>query len=124
MSLVVLGVFECLFHPPQGVLTLLQAFAMPLGLRLLHLSLLLVECLNLLGHTLLSCLPRRLKGLALTLLMAVGTDDLLTPLVDIQGAMSNHALETVFLHLGSLAVYLGPLHDVQGGLECRGAPGD
>ncbi|MEE8290776.1 MAG: hypothetical protein V3R80_04790, partial [Candidatus Tectomicrobia bacterium] len=51
------------------------------SLRLLHLGLLLVECLNLLGHTLLSGLQRRLKGLAFTLLMAVGTDDLLTPIV-------------------------------------------
>ncbi len=43
---------------------------MPFGLRLLHLGLLLVECLNLLGHTLLSGVHSRLKGLAFALLMA------------------------------------------------------
>src|SRR5882724_8798213 len=107
MRLVVLGVLEFLFYPSQGVLTLLQTFAMPFGRRLRHLGPLLVKCLDLLGGALLSRLHRRLEGLACALLMAVGTDDLLASIVDIKGAMSDHALETVFLKLGSLAGHRG-----------------
>src|SRR5688500_20342481 len=61
MTLRVRGVFEFLFYPSQGVLTLRQALAMPFSLRFLYFGLLFVKCFNLLGHPLLSRLQRRLK---------------------------------------------------------------
>src|SRR5439155_15045791 len=107
----------CLCHPHQGLLTLLQAFAMSVGLGLCHLGLVFLARFDLVVHPLLSGLQRRLEALAFALLMPVGTDDLLASIVGLKGAMVDHAFEAVFLYLCALAVEFGPLAHLDGGLE-------
>src|SRR2546428_478427 len=117
-----LGTLEFLFHPYEGLLTLLQAFTMPFGLGLGHLALLHRARFDLLVNPLLSRLQRRIELLSFALLMAVGTDDLFAAIVALECTMVDHALETVFLHLGSLSVYPWPLSRRQGLLDLRGSP--
>src|SRR5712691_4957677 len=109
-----LGTLEFLFHPYEGVLTLLQAFTMPFGRGLGHLALLHRARFDLLVNPLLSRLPRRIALLSFALLMAVGSDDLFAAIVALECTMVDHALETVFPHLRSLSVYPCPLSRPQG----------
>src|SRR2546430_15026708 len=109
-------------YPQQGLLTLLQAFAMSFGLGLCHLGLLCLERFDLVGHPLLRGRQRRLEVLAFALLMPVGTDDLLAAIVGLEGPMVNHAFEAVFLSLRALAVALWPLAHLDSGLELWSAP--
>src|SRR2546425_12868441 len=117
-----LGTLEFLFRPCEGLLTLLQALTMPLGRGLGHLDLVHLARVDLLVNPLLSGLQRRVELLAFALLMAVGTDDLFAAIVDLECTMVDHALETVFLHLGSLSVHPWPLGRRQGRLDLRGSP--
>src|SRR6266446_5514897 len=117
-----LGTLEFLFHPCEGLLTLLQAFTMPFGRGLGHLDLVHLARVDLLVNPLLSGLQRRVELLSFALLMAVGTDDLFAAIVDLECTMVDHALETVFLHLGSLSVHPWPLSRRQGLRDLRGSP--
>ncbi|MEK6618147.1 MAG: hypothetical protein AABY90_05555, partial [Nitrospirota bacterium] len=119
----VLGLLTCLFHPQPGVLTRLQACAMSLGLGLSHLGLVFWERFDLVGHPLLSGLPRRLEVLACALLLPVGTDARLAALVGLEGALVDQTVAAVVLSLRALAGECGPLAPLDAGLERWRAPG-
>src|SRR5712692_4688505 len=95
---------------------------MAFGRGLGHLVLLGLEGLSLLVHPLVGCLKRLIEVHLLALMMPVGTDNLLTTIVDIECTMVDHVLETVLLYLVALTVDPWPLFRLQGVLHLRSAP--
>src|SRR5438445_2565356 len=117
-----LGLLQCLCHPQEGLLTLLQACAMAFGLGLCHLGLVFLERFDLVVHPLRSGLHRRREVLALALLLPVGTDALLAARVALEGAMVAQAVAAVFLSRCALAVAWWPRAHLDGGRELWSAP--
>src|SRR5438445_5766923 len=108
------GLLEFLFQDQQGAPPLLQACTVSFGLGLGHLVLLGLEGLSLLVHPLVGCLKRLIELRLLALMMPVGTDNLLTTIVDIECTMVDHVFEAVLLSLVSLTVDPWPLFRLQG----------
>src|SRR6266852_7637167 len=95
---------------------------MSFGRGLGHLVLLGLEGLRLLVHPLVGCLKRLIALRLLALMMPVGTENLLTTIVDIACTMVDHVLEAVLLSLVALTVDPWPLFRLQGVLNLRSAP--
>src|SRR5712691_2866011 len=107
------GLLACLVQGQQGARALLQACAMAFGRGLGHLVLLGLEGLSLLVHPLVGCLKRRIALRLLALMMPVGTENLLTTIVDIACTMVDHVLEAVLLYLVALTVDPWPFFRLQ-----------
>jgi hypothetical protein len=116
------GLLACVFQGQQGARPLLQAVPMALGRGLGHLVLLGLEGLSLLVHPLGGGLQRLIEGHVLALRMPVGTENLLTTIVDIECPMVHHVREAVLLSLVSLTVDPWPCFRLQGVLPLRSAP--
>jgi hypothetical protein len=123
LGLVMLGTLACLFHPYEGLLTLLQAFPMPWGRGLGHRDLWHLARFTRRVNPRWRGLQRRVEWRALALRMAVGTDDLCAAIVARECPMVDQALATVFLPLGSRSGHPWPRRRRQGLLDLRGAPG-
>src|SRR6266581_9261447 len=95
---------------------------MSFGRGLGHLVLLGLEGLSLLVHPLVGCLQRLIELHLLALMMPVGTDPLLTPIVAIECTMVDHVLEAGLLYLVARTVDPWPLFRLQGVLHLRSAP--
>src|SRR5712692_4872948 len=116
------GLLEFLFQGQQGARPLLEAFTMAFGRGLGHLVLLGLEGLSLLVHPLVGGLKRLIEVHLLALMMPVGTENLLTTIVDSECTMVDHVLEAVLLSLVALTVDPWPLFRLQGALHLRSAP--
>src|SRR5215831_17548452 len=95
---------------------------MPFGCGLGHLVLLGLDGLRLLVHALGCCLQRLCELLCLALMMPVGTEYGFAPIVDLEPAVVDHALEAMLLNLVALAVHPWPFACLQGVLDLRSAP--
>src|SRR6266568_5396249 len=118
----VLGVLPRLFHPHQGALTLLKAFALPLRRGLCHLVLVRLVRFALLVDPLLGHRQRLIELRACTLLMPVRPNDFFAARVRLERPRCKHALAAVFLYLTARSIHPWPLDRLHRLLDLGGSP--
>src|SRR5712692_2859047 len=124
LVVLVLGSLPRLCELRHGALTLCETFAVPLSFGLGHVGLCHLACFGLLVDSLARRLQRLLTLLSRTLLMPVGTNQLLAAIVGSERAMVDQALAAVFLSLVALPVHPRPRGRLQNVCDLGRTPRD